>query len=49
MKCSMMKETYVKRICKRRPGGFFNTGKFILLMDLGKSYFDDEVEQACKQ
>ena len=44
MKCSMMKETYVKCICKRRPGGFFNTGKSILLMDLAKSYLGDEVE-----
>ena len=46
MKCSMMKETYVKRIWKRRPGGFFNTGKSILLMDSAKSHLGDEVEQA---
>ena len=43
---SMMKETYVKRIWKRRPGGFFNTGKSILLMDSAKSHLGDEVEQA---
>ena len=41
-----MKETYVKRIWKRRPGGFFNTGKSILLMDSAKSHLGDEVEQA---
>ena len=46
MKCSMMKETYKKCIWKRRPGGFFNTGKFILLMDSAKSHLGDEVEQA---
>ena len=46
MKCSIMKETYVKRIWKRRPGGFFNTGKSILLMDSAKSHLGDEVEQA---
>ena len=45
MKRSMMKETYVKRIWKRRPGGFFNAGKFILLMDSPKSHLGDEVEQ----
>ena len=41
-----MKETYMKRIWKRRPGGFFNTGKCILLMDSAKSHLGDEVEQA---
>ena len=46
MKYSMMKETYVKRIWKRRPYGFFNTGKSILLMDSAKSHLGDEVEQA---
>ena len=46
VKCSMMKETYVKRIWKRRPGGLFNTGKSILLMDSAKSHLGDEVEQA---
>ena len=46
MKYSMMKETYVKHIWKRRPGGFFNTGKSILLMDSAKSHLGDEVEQA---
>ena len=46
MKCSMMKETYVKCIWKRRPYGFFNTGKSILLMDSAKSHLGDEVEQA---
>ena len=46
MKCSMMKGTYVKCICKRRPRGFFNTGKSILLMDSAKSHLGDEVEQA---
>ena len=46
MKRSMMKETYVKRIWKRRPGGFFNAGKFILLMDSPKSHLGDEVEPA---
>ena len=45
MKCSMMKETYVKRIWKRRQGGFFNTGKSILLIDSAKSHLGDEVEQ----
>ena len=45
MKRSMMKETYVKRIWKRRPGGFFNAGKFILLMDSTKNHLGDEVEQ----
>ena len=45
MKCSMMKETYVKCIWKRRPYGFFNTGKSILLMDSAKSHLGDEVEQ----
>ena len=42
----MMNETYVKRIWKRRPGGFFSTGKSILLMDSPKSHLGDEVEQA---
>ena len=42
----MMKETYVKRIWKRRPSGFFNTGKSILFMDSAKSQLGDEVEQA---
>ena len=42
----MMKETYMKRIWKRRPGGFFNTGKSILLMDSTKIHLGDEVEQA---
>ena len=46
MKCSIMKETYMKRIWKRRPGGFFNTAKCILLMDSAKSHLGDEVEQA---
>ena len=46
MKYSMMKETYVKCIWKRRPYGFFNTGKSILLMDSAKSHLGDEVEQA---
>ena len=46
MKYSMKKETYVKRIWKRRPYGFFNTGKSILLMDSAKSHLGDEVEQA---
>ena len=46
MKRSMMKETYMKRIWKRRPVGFFNAGKFILLMDSPKSRLGDEVEQA---
>ena len=46
MKCSMMKETYVKRIWKRRPGEFFNTGKSILLMDSAKSHLGNEVEHA---
>ena len=46
MKCSMTKETYVKRICKRRPGGFFNTGKSIWVMGSAKSHLGDEVEQA---
>ena len=41
-----MKETYVKRIWQRRPGGFFNTGKSILIMDSVKSHLGDEVEQA---
>ena len=45
MKCSMMKETYVKLIWKRMPGGFFNTGKSTLLMDSAKSHLSDEVEQ----
>ena len=36
----------MKRIWKRRPGGFFNTGKCILLMDSAKSHLGDEVEQA---
>ena len=46
MKCSMVKETYVKCVWKRRPGGFFNTEKFILLMDSAKRHLGDEVEQA---
>ena len=46
MKCSMIEETYMKRIWKRKPGGFFNTGKSILLMDSAKSNLGDEVEQA---
>ena len=41
----MMKETYVKRIWKRRPGRFFNTGKSILLMYSAKRHLGDEVEQ----
>ena len=46
MKRSLMKQTYVKRIWKRRPGGLFNAGKFILFMDSPKSHLGDEVEQA---
>ena len=46
MKCSMVKETYVKCVWKRRPGGFFNTEKSILLMDSAKRHLGDEVEQA---
>ena len=46
MKCSMVKETYVKCVWKRRPGGFFNTEKSILLMDSAKRHLADEVEQA---
>ena len=46
MKRSMMKETYMKRIWKRRPIGFFNAAKFILLMDSPKSRLGDEVAQA---
>ena len=46
MKCSMMKKTYLKRIWKRKPGGFFNTEKSILLMDSGKSHLGDKVVQA---
>ena len=42
----MMKETYVKHIWKKRPGGFFNTRKPILLVDSDKSHLGDEVEQA---
>ena len=30
----------------KRSGGFFNTGKSILLMDSAKSHLGDEVEQA---
>ena len=30
----------------KRLGGFFNTGKSILLMDSAKSHLGDEVEQA---
>ena len=48
MKCSMVKETYVKCVWKRRPGGFFNTEKSILLMDSAKRHLGDEVEQAFK-
>ena len=36
----------MKRIWKRRPDEFFNTGKSILLMDSAKSHLGDEVEQA---
>ena len=36
----------MKRIWKRRSGGFFNAGKSILLMDSAKSHLGDEVEQA---
>ena len=39
MKWSMMKETYVKPIWKRRPGGFFNAGESILLIDSAKRYW----------
>ena len=46
MKYSMMKETYVSRIWKRRPGGFFNTRKSILLMDSAKGHLGYRVEQA---
>ena len=46
MKCSMVKEAYVKCVWKRRPGGFFNTEKSILLMDSAKRHLGDEVEQA---
>ena len=38
VKCFMKKEIYVERIWKRRPSGFFNTGKSILLMDSAKSH-----------
>ena len=41
----MMKETYVNRIWKKRAGGFFNTGKPILL-DSAKSHSGRAVEQA---
>ena len=46
MKRSIMKETYIKHICKRRPGGFFNAVKSILLMESSKRHLGDEVEQA---
>ena len=36
----------MKRIWKRRPDGFFNTGKSILLTDSAQSHLGDEVEQA---
>ena len=36
----------MKRIWKRRPDGFFNTGKSILLIDSAKSHLGNEVEQA---
>ena len=42
----MMKESYMRCIWKKRPGGFFNTGKSILLMDFAKCHFGDDVEQA---
>ena len=40
MKRSMMKETYVKRIWKKRPGMFFNTGNSILLMESAKRHLE---------
>ena len=46
MKRSTMKETLVNYIWKRRAGGFFNTEKFILLIDSAKSHSGREVEQA---
>ena len=46
MKCSMTKETYVKHIWKKRLGEFFNTEKYILVMDSAKNYLSDGVEQA---
>ena len=46
MKCSMMKETYVKHIWKKKLGGFFNTEKSTLVMDSAKNYLSDGVEQA---
>ena len=46
MKREMMTETYEKHIWNRRPGGFFNTGRSVLLMDSAKSHLGDEVEKA---
>ena len=43
---SMMTETYVPKIWKRRPGGFFNSGKSLLLMDSAKSHLGEEVKRA---
>ena len=46
MKRSMVRETCVNHIWKRRRGWFFNTGKSILLMGSAKTHLCDEVEQA---
>ena len=36
-----LRETYLEK----RPGGFFNAGRSILLMDSTKNHLGDEVEQ----
>ena len=41
-----MNETFVNYIWKKRAGGFFNTEKFILLIDSAKSNSGREVKQA---
>ena len=46
MKRYMINKTYKNCVWKRKSDGFFNTGKFILLMDSVKSHFGDEGEQA---
>ena len=43
MNLSMVKETYLKGIWKRRPGVFLNAGKSLLLLDYTKIHLGTAV------
>ena len=44
MKQTFMVQSYIPGIWKRRPGGYFNTGKSVLLMDSVKSHIGDQID-----